>query len=740
MNPRLDLGGDLHFAGDTLILCSGQSSTLDAGPQFSSYLWNNGATTRKITVNQEGYYEVTASTSDGCTLKDGVRLWNSHPVISLPSDTALCGSRSRWLDAGNFSHYAWSTGDTTRRVEVVQPGSIGLQAIDRFGCPAQKSIRLFAADNPLLDLSKVDSVVCGDKTLTLKINTDVNSHIVLSSDQPGVLFSNLKVTVPDFGKFPIRIAASNLNCRLDTIQEIRFRNNSSIALAIDTLCAGYSLDAAYLGDANRNVTQFTWSLDGQQMSAGLGKDKLHYPLGNNTLDGLLSLQIEEKGCGAQAVSKPVHQSPDLNLSLLPEKVCLTSESNALATFRQNILDFNWDWGDGTTTHELGQATHRYSLPGDYLINLSVRTDQNCQNRVTKSMVVSPLPTVSFSIAPDSCLANGEQSLFYRGIASQNDRFLWDISDLSKSDILHDPGQGSGPLVFALNTRPAASVSLQVINAAGCSSPKTSVSLKRKPLFSFTPEAFDGCLPLTVDFSVQPGDATDQLSYHWSFGDGTTASQSSVSHRFPDTAGYYTVALKVNSMVTGCKDSLIRKNSFVAHPSPVAAFLMSGNFFSEANAKVQFENLSSGADHYLWNFGDGKNSVEKNPLHTYGVTGKRFVTLSATNAFGCTGSAMDTLSIGVSRIYPPTAFSPGAPDPRDREFRLDATGIASKGYHLKIISRWNDVVFECRDEIRGWDGKVSGGGSAPTGNYVWILEYTDFLGQLHRQSGSVFLMN
>jgi hypothetical protein len=63
----------------------------------------------------------------------------------------------------------------------------------------------------------------------------------------------------------------------------------------------------------------------------------------------------------------------------------------------------------------------------------------------------------------------------------------------------------------------------------------------------------------------------------------------------------------------------------------------------------------------------------------------------------------------------------------------------EGYHLTILSRWNDIVFECKNEVRGWDGKMTNGNYAPSGNYIWILECFDFLGRPHRQSGSLTLV-
>lgn len=63
-----------------------------------------------------------------------------------------------------------------------------------------------------------------------------------------------------------------------------------------------------------------------------------------------------------------------------------------------------------------------------------------------------------------------------------------------------------------------------------------------------------------------------------------------------------------------------------------------NFKSDAtttcSGKVQFTDLSTGgATSWLWNFGDGTNSTQRNPLKTYYANGTYTVSLIATNSYG-----------------------------------------------------------------------------------------------------------
>ncbi len=59
--------------------------------------------------------------------------------------------------------------------------------------------------------------------------------------------------------------------------------------------------------------------------------------------------------------------------------------------------------------------------------------------------------------------------------------------------------------------------------------------------------------------------------------------------------------------------------------PVANF--SSNVTSGyAPLSVQFTDLSKNATGWNWNFGDGANSTEQNPIHTYSTAGNYTVTL------------------------------------------------------------------------------------------------------------------
>jgi hypothetical protein len=235
------------------------------------------------------------------------------------------------------------------------------------------------------------------------------------------------------------------------------------------------------------------------------------------------------------------------------------------------------------------------------------------------------------------------------------------------------------------------------------------------------------------------DKIDQVDYTWELGDGTTGHGSKVSpvYTIPDTS--YDIKIFADSKTTGCKDTLFKPKFIRVFPEPTAGFDFDPKVLNNENSVASFFNQSQGSDHYLWQFDDGYTTHQENPTHNFKVVGPRRVLLEAGNEFGCSDTISNEILIALNRIFPPNAFSPNAPEAKDREYKLGSDGIAVEGYHLVIMSRWNDIVFEARNEIKGWNGQMHDSSFAPAGAYVWILDFTDFLGRRHRQTGTVTLV-
>ncbi|MBP1929675.1 PKD repeat protein [Methanolinea mesophila] len=159
-------------------------------------------------------------------------------------------------------------------------------------------------------------------------------------------------------------------------------------------------------------------------------------------------------------------------------------------------------------------------------------------------------------------------------------------------------------------------------------PPIGPSVPQPPVPAFTASPRSGESPLQVRFTdLSSGVPT---SWIWNFGDGTSSIEQNPLHTYSST-GVYSVALTVENAY-GTNTRTI--NDYIA-----VGIIPEANFVGTprdgpAPMTVQFNDLSSGSpDRWTWDFGDGEQSVLRNPSHVYLKPGSYTVTLTAANTFG-----------------------------------------------------------------------------------------------------------
>jgi gliding motility-associated-like protein len=161
--PVVDLGNDTT-------LCSGAVLALDAGSTWSSYWWNNGATTQTISVSTAGTYWVEVSNPGGCKGRDTIQVRESESSLSvdLGKDTTLCQGRAVVLDAGaGYGSYRWQDGSRERTFTAFGPGRYWVTVGDACGTQtATDTLAVFYTNSQKIDLGS-DRTVCAGQRITL---------------------------------------------------------------------------------------------------------------------------------------------------------------------------------------------------------------------------------------------------------------------------------------------------------------------------------------------------------------------------------------------------------------------------------------------------------------------------------------------------------------------------------------------------------------------------------------------
>ncbi|TAE53894.1 MAG: PKD domain-containing protein, partial [Bacteroidetes bacterium] len=218
-------------------------------------------------------------------------------------------------------------------------------------------------------------------------------------------------------------------------------------------------------------------------------------------------------------------------------------------------------------------------------------------------------------------------------------WLWNFGDGSTST-QRDP-------VHTYVSNGSYTVTLIVGDVNGCMDTLVKPSYIRlnPPVANFTAGTLAGCTGTAVQFSDISLSDTTLTGWLWNFGDGSTSTLQNPQYTY-SAAGVYDVTLIITN-ATGCRDTLVRSNYINIYTAPTAAFTPSSpNGCSPL--PISFSNTSVGNSgvivSQLWNFGDGNTSTQATPSHTYLTPGTYTVTLTVTDANGCTGTTSQTIRV------------------------------------------------------------------------------------------------
>lgn len=154
--------------------------------------------------------------------------------------------------------------------------------------------------------------------------------------------------------------------------------------------------------------------------------------------------------------------------------------------------------------------------------------------------------------------------------------------------------------------------------------------------------------------------------------------------------------------------------------------------------VQFVNISSAnITGSQWAFGDGGNSTETSPAHTFREAGVYAVTLTVQNGNGCTAGYTMTITVisEGSAIRVPNVFTPNNDRVNDR-FSIFTENISE--FHISIFDRWGTLVMESTDPSQAWDGTTKSGSDAVDGTYFYILVAKGGDDKEYKEQGTVNL--
>lgn len=111
---------------DDIYICADKFSAITINPvpaPANAYLWNTGATTSALQVNNPGEYILKATTAY-CTVYDTIHVtFTQKPKLDLGKDTTLCNGSVRLSATSNGAVYKWNTGSTDSVITALATGT-----------------------------------------------------------------------------------------------------------------------------------------------------------------------------------------------------------------------------------------------------------------------------------------------------------------------------------------------------------------------------------------------------------------------------------------------------------------------------------------------------------------------------------------------------------------------------------------------------------------------------------------
>jgi hypothetical protein len=136
---------------DTVNLCMGNETTLNAGNTGSTFVWTpGGATTQTLNVDTGGARSVVITSANHCKLTSSTYVkMRPLPVDNLGNDTTICESVVLVLNAGNPGYsYLWNTGATSQTINASDSGKYLVTITTPYSCVNKDSMHIAFLPEP----------------------------------------------------------------------------------------------------------------------------------------------------------------------------------------------------------------------------------------------------------------------------------------------------------------------------------------------------------------------------------------------------------------------------------------------------------------------------------------------------------------------------------------------------------------------------------------------------------------
>lgn len=666
-----------------VFVCSGSTTTLNAGNPGSTYIWSTGATTQTISVSAAGTYTVTVTNPSGCTAVGTSIASQSGTIINTLQNASFCAGGSVVLDAGNPGYnYQWSTGQSSQTITVSNGGTYSVTITDANGCSGILSTTVNVNPIPVANFTPND--ICINQPLQFNDISSVASGSIVSwnwdfGDGNVSQLQDPVHTYSSWGSYTVTLTVTSNNGCTDTVtRSFNVYPLPQANFSYNFSCVGEAIQFTDMSFTNMgNITGWNWDFGDGTTST------LQNPIHAFSTPGLQVVTLTVTTAGGCTDTRPrniqIYPLPTLAFTTSQNSVCsggMVTITNNSTSSNGAINSWSWDFGNGQTSSQANPSV-TFNTPGTYNITLIGVTSHGCADTLSQPFTVNPLPSVnagSYQAVCSGLSANltatgGTSYVWSTGATSPSitvtptatTMYYVTVTDINgcvgtdsvRVTVMNRPIANAGPdvsLCTGGSVTLSGSAGNQVLWTPGAATTNSiTVTPSATTTYTYTVTASNGCTrtdsvtvtvnPLPVanagpdqmicDGSTATLSASGGVSYQWTPG-GVASQNNYVS---PSVPTVYSVLV---TDINGC--TAIDSVSVGINPVPYAnlwpAFLCLGS-----TTTLDAGNPGST---YLW-FPGGETT------QTITVSDSGYYEVQITNAAGCIGVASIDVEVGGTGI-------------------------------------------------------------------------------------------
>lgn len=456
-------------------------------------------------------------------------------------------------------------------------------------------------------------------------------------------------------------------------------------------------------NSSSNAVSYIWDF-----GDGVGSTQAQ-PQHTYSADGVYTVKLTAiNACGSSVITQQVAIAtfaPQALFSASPTSGCgpLTVEFTNLSSDNSETFEWSFPGGNPATSTEASPVVV-YNQAGTYNVTLTAFNVNGSDVFTSTGLItVLPSPQADFNFL----VLNGSTVLFTNTTANGL-TYSWNFGDSNSSqeeNPVHTYSQlGVFPVELTVQGECGSNVIMQLVTIS-----------EVIPSAAFTGTPFEGCAPLTVQFSDQT--AGNPTQWNWSFPGGAPASSTEQNPVVTySIAGQFTVTLQVANAAGS--DVLMQSEMIDVSDVPATAF--SWDPKPGDPLTIVFTNSTTGADSFFWNFGDGETSTLNSPSYTFSQDGEFIVTLTATN--GCGSMTVEEQITIVSTREPGLVEKLLIyPNPNDGHFTvwIEAPLAGSGPVQLRMVNALGQILLQQETSLQQGEAIYQiGRNDLPAGMY-WL---------------------